>query len=196
MAELQYLQADVRRGFPPPPVPAGVELLNYTAELHEDFARTIVESYRESLDCPGLNGLRDIEDVIAGHKSSGGRPEAFNPSWWFLLRDATGPLAVLLLARTANDTAELVYLGLAPEARGRGFGDLFVRHALHVVSAGGVAALALAVDANNTPALRLYHRHGLRRVGSKLALMRELKPPQKPGPELSDVHAHASHKTA
>ena len=36
--------------------------------------------------------------------------------------------------------------------------------------------LALAVDAQNAPALKLYHRHGLRHVGVKLALMRQLRP--------------------
>ena len=52
-----------------------------------------------------------------------------------------------------------------------------MRQALHVVSnsSDDRATLALAVDAHNVPALRLYHRHGLRRIGSKLALMRDLR---------------------
>jgi ribosomal-protein-alanine N-acetyltransferase len=85
---------------------------------------------------------------------------------------------VLLLARTAaHGTAELVYLGLVPAARGRGLGDIVMRQALHIVGASGVAnTLALAVDAGNAPALRLYHRHGMRRIGTKVALMRELHP--------------------
>lgn len=174
MAELLYLQADVRRSVPPAQLPAGFKWTTYSPGVHATFADTIVRSYQHSLDCPGLNGVRDIEDVIAGHKASAGE---FDPSWWFLLRDAQGEaLAVLLLARTANhETAELVYLGLVPAARGRGLADVVMRHALHTVAAGGVGALALAVDAGNAPALRLYHRHGLRRIGSKLAFMRQLR---------------------
>ena len=173
MAELLYLQADVRRTLPPAQLPPGFDWVTYSRDAHPTFAGTIVRSYRDSLDCPGLNGLRDIEDVIAGHQASGGE---FDPSWWFVLRDERHePVAVLLLARTLNhETAELVYLGLVPAARGRGLGDVVMRHALHTVGAGGVASLALAVDAGNAPALRLYHRSGLRRVGSKLAFMREL----------------------
>jgi ribosomal protein S18 acetylase RimI-like enzyme len=180
VAELLYLQADLRRPVPPPKLPEGFDWLTYSADAHEAFARTIVQTYQDSLDCPALNGLRDIEDVIAGHKASGGGPKSFDPRWWFLLREAGEPLAVLLLARTVapHAAAELVYLGLVPAARGRGVGDTLIRQALHVVSAdfaGNLSSLALAVDSHNTRALRLYHRHGMRRVGSKRAFVRELR---------------------
>jgi ribosomal protein S18 acetylase RimI-like enzyme len=175
VAELQYLQADVRRTAPAAALPDGFDWLTYSPAVHDTFAATIVQSYRDSLDCPGLNGLRNIEDVITGHKASGGE---FDASWWFVLRERGEPRAVLLLARTAHqDAVELVYLGLVPAARGRGLGDVVMRHALHVIgsSSSSRTTLALAVDAHNVPALRLYHRHGLRRIGSKLAMMRELR---------------------
>jgi mycothiol synthase len=175
MAELLYLQADVRRTIPAPVMPDGYDWLTYSPATHAAFAATIVQSYHESLDCPALNGLRDIDDVIAGHKASGAAGE-FDPSLWFVLREQGQPVAVLLLARTGhNDTAELVYLGLVPAARGRGLADLIMRQALHTLGAHGLASLALAVDGNNAPALRLYHRHGLRRIGSKLAMLRDLR---------------------
>ena len=182
MAELIYLDVDLRRRKPDAtPLPDGLDWITYDApppvhpDTHAAFARTIVESYRDSLDCPSLNGLRDVEHVIAGHKASG--VGAFEPSWWFLLRERGEPVAVLLLSRTGveGDAAELVYLGLVPAARGRGLGDLVMRHALEVAAAGGARSLALAVDAGNAPALKLYHRHGMRRVGSKLALLRDLR---------------------
>jgi ribosomal protein S18 acetylase RimI-like enzyme len=181
VAELLYLQADLRRPVPPPKLPDHFDWLTYSDESHAAFARTIVQTYQDSLDCPALNGLRDIEDVIAGHKASGGGPKEFDPAWWFLLREGGAePLAVLLLARTASPhaAAELVYLGLVPAARGRGIGDIVMRQALHVVSTsatGNVTSLALAVDGHNTRALRLYHRHGMRRVGSKRAFVRQLR---------------------
>ena len=184
MAELQYLQAELRRDYPPPPLPAGLDWVNYSAAEHPTFAATIIETYRDSLDCPGLNGVRDIEDVIAGHKSSG----EFDPSLWFALREAGRPVAVLLLSRTAHaGTTELVYLGLVPAARGRGLGDVVMRQALHAVAAQGPGTFALAVDAGNAPALRLYHRHGLRRVGSKLAMMRQLRAEPDPAPAPAQV---------
>ena len=174
MAELLYLQADVRPTYPAPALPDGLAWVAYSPAEHARFAATVVESYRDSLDCPALNGVRDIGDVMAGHKASG----EFDPSWWFLLCDGGAARAVLLLSRTPPaGAAELVYLGLVPAARGAGLGDLLMRQALHQVATRGPGKLALAVDAGNAPALRLYHRHGLRQIGSKLAMMRQLHPP-------------------
>jgi len=89
---------------------------------------------------------------------------------------AGAPLGVLLLARAPRTNAlELVYLGLAPAARGRGLGDLAMRHALAVVAREGAGQLSLAVDANNAPALKLYYRHGLKRMTSRIAMIRDLR---------------------
>ena len=77
-----------------------------------------MESYQQSLDCPLLNGLREIGDVIAGHQASG----EFNPRFWFVLSERDMPRGVVLLNRVPRtDTAELVYFGLAPAARGAGW---------------------------------------------------------------------------
>ena len=35
--------------------------------------------------------------------------------------------------------------------------------------------MCLAVDARNTPALKLYYRHGMSRIGVKLALLKDLR---------------------
>jgi ribosomal protein S18 acetylase RimI-like enzyme len=176
MAELYYLQAHPPAGAGAAAVdpPAGLSWVMYSPEAHDAFGRAILDSYQESLDCPALNGRRDIEDIVAGHKASG----AFDPALWFLLRDdATGrSLGVLLLGHgPRGDAMELVYLGLSPAARGRRLGELMMRQALGAVARRGLARLCLAVDARNTPALKLYYRHGMQRIGSKLALLRDLR---------------------
>ena len=171
IAHLLYLQTSPRRRYPLPPLPDYFTWLPYSPQSHGLFVRTIARTYEGSLDCPSLNGLRDMEDVVAGHKASGD----FEPGLWTLLLERGEPLGVLLLSPTrASDTMELVYLGLAPTARGRGVADLMVRHALATTAAAGVSRLSLAVDADNVPALRLYYRHGLKRVAAKLAMMRLL----------------------
>jgi ribosomal protein S18 acetylase RimI-like enzyme len=43
------------------------------------------------------------------------------------------------------------------------------------VCARKVTKLSLAVDAANTPALKLYYRHGMKQMTRKLALMRNLE---------------------
>jgi mycothiol synthase len=174
LAELIYLDRDVRRrSTSEDSLPAGFSWDTHSATTHSDFARVVGMTYEGSLDCPRLNGKRDIDDVLAGHKSAG----EFDPKLWFLLRDANrDPVGVLLLNRsTRTDALELVYLGLAPSHRGRGLGDVLMRHAQASAAQVGSRRLSLAVDSRNLPALALYRRHGMARVCSRMALMRDLR---------------------
>ena len=171
LAELVYLHKIVKH-VPTVDLPAGYEIVHYTPATHAAFAQAILRSYEGSLDCPALNGLRDIEDVIAGHKATGG----FEPSLWHLMVENGQPRGVLILSPPAHtDSLELVYLGLSAAARGRGLGATMMRLAMHCVLQQQRKELSLAVDAKNQPALRLYYRHGLQRVGSRLALIRDLR---------------------
>jgi mycothiol synthase len=184
MAELIYLHATIKRPLPPPALAPEYSVLSYSPQTHALFASAIIASYQNSLDCPGLNGVRNIEDIIAGHKSSGD----FDPEHWFVLLQRTPSTSsgqaggderacgVLLLSRLPRgDTVELVYLGLAPEARGRGLAEWMMRRAFTSVAAMGVGRLSLAVDSSNAPALKLYYRFGMSRIGSKVAMMRKLQ---------------------
>jgi ribosomal protein S18 acetylase RimI-like enzyme len=171
LAELIYLQGDVRRA---PTAPAeGIAWQAYSPATHDRFAATILSTYEDSLDCPALNGVRGIEDIIRGHKGGG----EFRPDLWLLATDPAGvPLGVVLLAPIGSgDAIELVYLGVCPLARGRGIGHLLLAEAMAIARSLGIASITLAVDAQNVPALRLYYGHGLHRLCSKLALMRDLR---------------------
>lgn len=168
MAELLYLHGGVRNAeFPE--LPEGMSWQTYSPQTHSLFAQAIISTYQNSLDCPGLNGLRNIEDVLAGHKASG----EFDPRHWYLLTENGEGRGVLLLSRLVNsDSAELVYVGLATEARSRGLSDLLMRQAIAATAQMGRPRLALAVDSKNIPALRLYYRFGFAKAGSKVAMMR------------------------
>ncbi|MGH7177853.1 MAG: GNAT family N-acetyltransferase [Tepidisphaeraceae bacterium] len=171
LAELLYLHRAVGDSVVEPDLPAGFSVETYSAANHAEFSAVILASYRGSLDCPGLNGVRDVEDILDGHKSTG----IFDPRLWFLLREQGVARGALLLNRTAHDESlELVYLGLSPETRGRGAGDALMKLAIAGVRRTGRSLLSLAVDAKNQPALRLYFRHGMKRMGNRLALLRDL----------------------
>jgi len=175
LAELIYLDRDVRRGGDSG-MPNGFSWDGYSSATHGDFARAVSATYDGSLDCPRLNGRRNIDDVIEGHKAAG----EFDPKLWFLLRDRSNgsgvSAGVLLLNRsTRTDSLELVYLGLSPAYRGKQLGDAMMRHAINTASAIGSRRLSLAVDSNNAPALRLYQRHGMTRLCSRVALLRDLR---------------------
>jgi mycothiol synthase len=183
LAELIYLQREVKKFPPVAPLPPSLRLENYSPQNHALFVQTIARSYEQSLDCPGLSGLRDMEDVMLGHKGAG----EFDPALWFLLSENDEPRGVLLMAiATHADALELVYLGLAPEARGRGFGEMLMKLALLSVVRQSRAQITLAVDSRNAPAMKLYFRHGMKRMGSRAAMIRVLtsereEPPQSGG---------------
>jgi ribosomal protein S18 acetylase RimI-like enzyme len=171
MAELLYLQRSIRKTPMPAPLPGDFKLVPYSQETHAGFGTAILASYEKSLDCPALNGMRGIEDIIIGHKSAG----KFDPNDWFLLLHAGQPVAVLLLAVThQGDGMELVYLGLSPSVRGYGLGNYLMQVAEARVSGKKLDKLSLAVDAINQPALKLYYRHGMKQVTTKVAMMRTL----------------------
>jgi ribosomal protein S18 acetylase RimI-like enzyme len=171
LAELIYLDREIRRAHDVE-LPRGFTWATYSPQTHEEFVSTIAKSYAASLDCPSLNGRRDVQDVVAGHKAAG----EFDPRRWFVLRENAEPQGVLLLNRSPRtDAMELVYLGLIPQARARGLGDIMMKHALASAAASGSRRLTLAVDSKNYPALRLYHRHGLARLCSRIALLRDLR---------------------
>jgi hypothetical protein len=118
-------------------------------------------TYEGTLDCPGLSELRADDDILDGHLHAG----EFDPSLWFMLHDGPRPIGALLLSPSAaTDSVEVVYLGLAPEARGRGLAAALLAHGARAIASRPERTLALAVDARNTPAAKLYERAGFAAV--------------------------------
>lgn len=177
---LSYLERPLSRtdAVPAPQWPPGVRIEPYAETLHDDLVRALEESYERTLDCPGLYGLRTTDDIIAGHMATG----QFVQSLWTLLRMADKPAGALLLNPfPGHRTAELVYLGLAPAARGRGLGRQLLRYGLGLLKKRRERTLTLAVDEHNTPALALYRSEGFRPLAQRVALIRPLgRPPDRP----------------
>jgi ribosomal protein S18 acetylase RimI-like enzyme len=121
------------------------------------FHKTLLRTYEGTLDCPEVNGVRSIEDVIAGHQSQG----MHDSGRWWLAFDGAAPVGVLLLIEMPEAHYwELAYLGVIPEARGQGYGHELVRKALFEARAGEAGQLSLSVDERNLPACKLYRRLG------------------------------------
>ncbi|MEM9418619.1 MAG: GNAT family N-acetyltransferase [Planctomycetota bacterium] len=172
LAELAYMQRPGKLFAPLPPVTLNGETLtpvHWSEPARPVFAQAISDSYQDTQDCPGLLGLREMDDIIAGHMSTG----RFDPTHWTVWRDGLGrPAGVLLLAEsTGNAGFELVYLGISPHARGQGLAKVLMRHALDLTHKHGRGDLFLAVDDRNAPALRLYQGLGFRVSIRKTALI-------------------------
>lgn len=151
--------------------------LELNAEADDDsvFSRLchiVGETYRDTLDCPELNGIRAVEDVVRGYQTS-----ATLFTW--IVRDieagAAADAGVLLLSdHPTHDQTELTYMGLLPEYRGRGWGRLLVNHALENTLKLGRSKVVLAVDRRNDPAIQQYKTAGFQRWTSRVCLTRDL----------------------
>lgn len=187
LATLDYLERNLPRAgsLEPPTAPAGwsiepvadASLLGGAdpaalgEERRAELIAVLEASYRDTRDCPGLAGMRRTADVLDGHFGLGARPRH-----WFIARGAGGARGVCLVNGSADSqAAELVYLGLSPEARGKGVAQALLAKALHACSCARVGVVSLAVDSLNEPAKRLYLAHGFRRVSSRVALVRRLR---------------------
>lgn len=172
LAELIYMQRSTQGGSARLELPPGVEVHRWSAASRPIFTAGILASYEQTLDCPGLLGLRTIDDIIAGHMASG----KFVPELWLALTHGDEPVAVMLInPLPQRQSAELVYLGLAPKWRGRGLGRRLLSFGLAQAAQRHAQTLSLAVDDSNTPAMRLYEAMGFVPTGRKLALIRAIK---------------------
>ena len=174
LAVLSYLERPLSRATVPQGArwPAGVRVEPFSGELEDDLVTILERSYEQTLDCPGLYGLRRTTDIVAGHKATG----QFDPSLWTLIWTDGEPAGALLLnPYPGHKTVELVYLGLAPGARGRGLGRQLLRHGLGLLYERRARSVTLAVDSRNTPALSLYESEGFRPAVQRAALIRSLQ---------------------
>jgi ribosomal protein S18 acetylase RimI-like enzyme len=137
-----------------------IEQLELQAHSPADVARwvpLIDQTYVNTLDCPAVDGLRPTSDVLLGYRDIG-RPR---DDWWFIASHAGKDVGCLLLAdHHPASHAELVYMGLIPEARGRGWGVHLALQAQKIAATSGAEYLVLSVDAANMPALRHYQAAG------------------------------------
>lgn len=174
LASLDYMERPLREGprvdgTPPP----GVRFEPWDPGRRDLLQALLSETYVETLDCPGLAEMRTTEDIVDGHLAAG----EHDPALWTIAWNGDRAIGALLLAPSqATDSVEVVYLGLAPDARGRGLGRALLGHGMHLVRDRSERVLALAVDQRNTPAVALYARLGFRTVRRREAFVAHPSP--------------------
>ncbi len=130
-----------------------LEIAAYNEAEHQRLIRVIEATCAESLDCPALAGLQNTDDILRGYRSNG----VFDPRHWQIVRHGNQDIGCLLLAdHPRRNCMELLYLGLIPEARGRGRGKKLLRLAQQTAQRIGRTRLIAAVDAANIPAVQTY----------------------------------------
>jgi len=157
---LTYMHRDTARpmGRPLGPGLPAFDWRPFGPETEADFRAVLQATYSGSLDMPELEGIRSLDDVMASHRAAG----RFDPTRWRVgaLGGEPGAAGILLLSEVPDRPSwEVAYLGLTPEARGRGLGRSSLAYALDLARAH-VPRLELAVDDRNHPARRLYDAAG------------------------------------
>ena len=170
VTNLLYL-VSLDRQFPDAPLASQLEFEPFRDGALLRFVGLIDRTYEKTRDCPSLNGVRDTLDVIEGYRAVGQHQEAL----WLIVRNQGEDIGCLLLADHPTDGAlELVYMGLVPEARGRGYGIELVRHAQWLTRKARRSRLLLAVDADNAPAIDIYAAAGFVTWDSRVVLVQAL----------------------
>ena len=164
LALLAYLRRHVKPEERQTPLPPDLGWRRYWRLRHTSFAQTIAATYEESLDCPGLVGLRTVNDAITTHKHMG----IFSARAWNLATAGGKPVGVVLL-NNLQGRGDVVYLGVVPAARHSGIGKVLVMRAIRDTAAMGLPQIGMAVDVSNTPAMRLYERTGFLETQRRLA---------------------------
>jgi len=163
ITRLHYLRHQLVDIAPLPAVRA-MRIRPWSPTLEVVFQDTLLHTYEGTLDCPELNGVRTIDEIIAGHRAQGvWRPER----WWLALVDDK-PAGVTLLTELFDQGGwDLSYVGVVPNLRRRGLGRALSVHALHAARDAGALQLMVAVDERNVAAEEMYQSLGFELTESR-----------------------------
>jgi mycothiol synthase len=156
LTDLLYL-ACLPQDFPATEPRSLLSFLPYEPARREVLKELIDATYRDSLDCPRLNDVRDLENIVQGYQTSG----VFRSELWSIVQcDGRDAGCLLLTDHPEYDNVELAYMGVVPAIRGCGFGIEIARFAQWQTRCLGRSRLVLAVDAANRPAIDMYSAVG------------------------------------
>lgn len=156
LADLLYL-ASTTETMPSELPSSELEFEPYEETEYERLTKLVETTYEGTLDCPTLNGVQSIDTVLEGYRKVG----RFLPQHWRFVRHQGQDVGCLLMAEhPPQELFELVYMGLIPGARGKGWGYQISRFAQWLTQAANRTHLVVAVDAANRPAVSGYERAG------------------------------------
>ena len=110
---LDYLERDTSAPIEGPIPRVEFAWRPFAPETEAEFRDVLQATYAGSLDMPELEGVRSLDDVIAGHRAAG----RFDPARWLVGQTPGEPdaSAVVLLSEIPDrDAWEVAYLGLTP----------------------------------------------------------------------------------
>ena len=171
IAEIEYLACS-SSVYPNTPPVGPLTFEPFRPQLRQRLADVIERTYEETMDCPALNGLRETLEVLDGYEQTG----VFDPERWLFVQRKEDDVGCLLLADFPEQSQfELVYMGLVPGVRGRGWGMQVVRQSQWLARQQRRDRIVLAVDAKNKPAVDVYLSAGFVAWDRRLVFLRDLR---------------------
>ncbi len=134
-------------------MPDGYSIHTLRPGQDDEFTQLMERTYQQSLDCPDLVKLLTAKDLLKFYRAS----TFATQSSFFLLYAESEPAGCLVLTDDMdNESLELTYMGVAPNHRGNGLGQLLVNFAKERAYNGLARRLVVAVDRTNEPAWKIY----------------------------------------
>lgn len=161
-ANLIYMGRELEDPIPELDPEKSLESVTYSEdENHEVFKEILGQTYIETFDCTILNDCRTLDETLRSHRLSG----EFLPSQWKVFYWENKPVGILLMNDHSDQNAwEVVYTGVIPEVRGKGFGREIVLSGLYQAEQANRDRVILAVDGKNPYAHSVYESLGFMEI--------------------------------
>lgn len=133
--------------------------LRFIPFCEQDWTKMVAlveETYRQTRDFPRLNGICPTESILNSYRED----HPFIPELWFFIEFQDRPVGTLILTELEKSKLfELTYMGIIPEARGKGLAHEIVAFVKFMAGTHGAERLLVSVDIQNDPAIKVYSRH-------------------------------------
>lgn len=116
-------------------------------------------------DIPQLTEIERLQPRCAQWNVAGWTGELAEKSARVFCVEENGRVLGFLALRAAQDTGEILNVGVHPSALRCKMGETLVKHALAWARENGVKQITLEVAAGNIPAVQLYQKAGFVQVG-------------------------------
>lgn len=135
-----------------------LSFINYDKAGHKDrITELLAQTHIDSVDCPEVSKLLTASDLLDGHLATG----QFRSDLSFVAKLDQEDVGIVILAEHPEmSSIELVYIGIVPSARRRGFGRSVMQEARRRTRETSAITMFLAVDQRNIAARLLYKRLG------------------------------------
>ncbi len=133
------------------------------------FAEVVEQTYRGSLDCPELNGIRTASQALNVYAESG---PVVRDLWRVYCDEHRDVGVILVVDRPEQRTWEVIYLGVVESARRCGVARKMLTDVIKAAHDAHVDRVVIVADVRNRPAVLLYQSLGFAPFDERVAYVK------------------------